>query len=492
MTGFSSIGCRSPGNIVVNVSSDLEGLTTSYPEGFVIFADDVKDEWRLSRYSTTLADGITTINSYESASGTLPGRWVRMCVPHPDWKVQFGWYIDPVAGNDYATGTSGDPIKTWAELLRRTSDGFAPGSTVTVYLLDDLPEADPLNLDWRFITPATVSGGGISGFSTLMVEGSVKSTLLSTGTVSGFTERDPSVNSADELTATDGIDPVDWANLLSTHPEARIRFTSGSASGAVCYAVKDLGGGIARITRPWDPMSFVPISSANMPVPGDTFVIETLIKVSAVMSSKAGFNQVIVSNVWFDNGQYAYVDAGSTGAFSLFFIQCVANGFNTLSLWAFNCLSYSYVSLGSVGSALFSGGVVGYPVKNGAGTLQLDQGVIIQGSQIGISTVGFGLNTYGTCYIYDVGIFDSPTSGVEVQGSGQLQIVNGSTFYGNGNANFGVLLGRGSRILGIQDSSSTTLKITGTSGDVKVGTLSSKAWTDALPWLDSNSFAGVV
>lgn len=458
----------------------LEELNTyDLSEGLVIFTSDVRDFWQLFKDSTEPSDGITVV------AATPAGRWVRLGYPSPTWQSQTDWYIDPVGGSDTAAGSVEFPLKTWAEFRRRTLDGFVPGAQVYVYLLDDLPATDPLVLDWRTATP-NLWTGLFQQYATLTVSGIVKSTLVS-GVVTAFTARNAALNTPDTLDATDGTDPIDWADLLSTHPEARIRFTSGTAFGSVAYPMQSLAPGQARVSRPWDGVSF----SVVTPSAADTFAVETLSQVGTLQLGKGGFLYVLLQDVWLSNNTYGY-DDGAYDTANIYYQQVVADTFyqRVSSLVLFNCLATSAVEAPG-GASTYAGGARGN-VNLSSGVSVLDQGFYVQGHYIALSAINRYQNSYTTCYVLDACVFDSPGDAMTCVGSAALQIDFDSVFYGAGNSGYGVNLGLTGRIYGIQYSSGYTLKVTGTSGDVGAGTLGAKAWTDPLPWLDPNSFAGAV
>lgn len=166
------------------------------------------------RYTLSCLDGV-----WYGASGVVD-------MPVNPWALQATWYIDPTLGNDL-TGSGLDashPIRTSVEFNRRFgSDVYAP---TDLYITGDLPDAERFNLDLCMHTSGSFYVHGTR-------------TQIASGTLSARTLRAPATNTPNDITDAGQT----WAPLVGK----LIEFT---ATGAVAWILKDLGGNKARISVP--------------------------------------------------------------------------------------------------------------------------------------------------------------------------------------------------------------------------------------------------
>ncbi len=181
------------------------------------------------------------------------------------------WFIDPLQGRDNPDHgrSAAQPLRTH-EFLRQLIGGAPIDRTVTVHLLNDFDDDNPVIVDW------TVTPNGIVNYG-----GARPTTVLHTGT---FTDFSPISRSANQATIVEDTSlAMDWGPSgfinTPTGTPVRIRVTSGAAAGAIAWPAADLGAKTAR-TSPFG----VPITSSPGPDPttrlvdpsvGDAFVVET-------------------------------------------------------------------------------------------------------------------------------------------------------------------------------------------------------------------------
>src|SRR6185295_1447572 len=115
------------------------------PEGTRIFVLTFRDSFVASnRVSPRAVDGAEVI---AHASGGN-WRWERLNTPHPSWAYQDQVYINASTGSDENDATSGAPIKTNAELVRRLGLTYRPKLALqTIFATGTL---DPLI--WNIVT----------------------------------------------------------------------------------------------------------------------------------------------------------------------------------------------------------------------------------------------------------------------------------------------------------------------------------------------------
>lgn len=206
----------------------------------------------------------------------------------PSYLTQTAWYVDPTNGSDANDGlTSGTAIKTVAELSRRWGKGnlLSPAGangvsavTITVNILANVPNTDPLNIDIVLDgNVRLVFLGGVSATSAL--------------TVSSVTTRNRATNAPYQFTVSSGTVSV-MQRILASGP---------GVSAAYFWTVRDLTGGAWRLSEPCTKPSLGSLladaNQVGIGATGDgyTFEAQTLytlklgsIKVMQVRNSAAG------------------------------------------------------------------------------------------------------------------------------------------------------------------------------------------------------------
>lgn len=161
-------------------------------------------------------------------------------------------FVNATTGNDNNDGlTSATALLTLRELGRRYYGRIlTAGATISVV--------------GNFLEPLFLETAGPPG-AILRVNGDTP-TIVGSGTLTGASQAYSAAANTD-CRITDGVQA--WAGLVN----ARIRFTSGAASGAMAWVLADLGAGVARIGQLVSPTTG---NMAALPGIGDAYVVETL------------------------------------------------------------------------------------------------------------------------------------------------------------------------------------------------------------------------
>jgi hypothetical protein len=213
--------------------------------------------------------GPTTVFADVSTSGF----WIWVPIPSVTWQSQASWTVDPASGNDEANGHPGSPVRTMAEIDRRTSGEFYQSTTITI--LSDLPGADrPM---WLF-----QSADPALSFITLTLQGQVN--VDSTQIVSSYT---PGAGPLANTIAFVGAGPP----LGTSYQKVICLVGAGPAVRCVGYLTG--GGLLSYLTGEW----VVPTSGVlDNPQPGDTVQFVDPVQINRTCSH-AQNTQVIYSNV---------------------------------------------------------------------------------------------------------------------------------------------------------------------------------------------------
>lgn len=287
-TRFTHGVARMVGNPTNTISVQSNGYApnsiTGLGAGIEAYAR-VSSTGRLERVSTVSAgdDIVGKIDGSGGAMlcfGSIPGATIS---PPTDYTTQAAWYINATTGSDTNSGaTSLLPLATHAELENRIggltinppADGTSGIRLMTVHIMTDLPESDPVNITYTL---------GQDCFATYI--GTVTSTVRS-GTLSAFTAR--SGNTAASL--------ADGTNFSASDIGKRVRITSGARINAVMWVAKNNGSNVVRVSEPavpgpmdtsLAPYQFYSLYLTNVtPQASDPYAIETMAKVT--MGSCAG------------------------------------------------------------------------------------------------------------------------------------------------------------------------------------------------------------
>src|SRR6185503_7009116 len=108
------------------------------------------------------------------------GQWVRLGIPDRQWATQASWYIDPIGGDNEATGlSSGTALKSAAELRRRVN-GQTLHQTTQINVLSDIAE-------WINLSVALAPNPGSASCRLILTSPQSSWTTLYTGNAAGIT-----------------------------------------------------------------------------------------------------------------------------------------------------------------------------------------------------------------------------------------------------------------------------------------------------------------
>lgn len=321
------------------------------------------------------ADNITSV---DAVSGR---RWFRAMESNRSWVEQYtSWEIDPTNGDDENTGTTGDPLRTFAELRRRLYGQNIP-ATITITLLGNLPANDPIVLTEFQCGP----GADISVVGTR--------TASAGGTIAAATALDRAAGAPTPLTQITSADVVGgWAANL----KRQIRITTpGARLDARAWVVADLGAGVAEVTpfmliaTPQSSPAYV--NGNGAPTPGDTFEFVDLSEVGERATVDLGSGGANVARVAFTDLSFpAAIATLAVGVRSTLVrynncqvLSAVALG--TSNVYLQNCRT-GRASVSEAGILTCRAGIVDTALSTGivgtfnGGWLLLDQDVVLTGA----------------------------------------------------------------------------------------------------------------
>lgn len=365
-------------------------------------------------------------------------------------------YINADTGNDANNGlTSGTALQTHAELYRRIKGKIVlppPNAAafdnriLTVHLLSDLPDTDPVNID-------CLIGQDVN----IHYKGGVKSTLRS-GTITSIVAMNPGSNQAFQM--TDSALPGTWTDLLAQ----RIRITTaGARINTIMWVAKDLGTKQCRTSTPAIPSIYYPASIADYgesvqflsdvfatsPQIGDAYVVEQLftLTVGSVCIKGSGSGP----NFWYPSIAFTELEVRGDNVF----ITQLSNGFvfynsiKMLSLIALKDHEESVFNNCYIGSGIFAeanilgsfinAGLIGSQnvtnnlgIIGGGGAVALNIDVMLQGTGIR----GYNIRIQSACVFDSIASLTSSSHGVDV---GRTQVHTSQEL---GIAGGGITLGR--------------------------------------------------
>lgn len=216
------------------------------------WVESLKCLWHRDAASTMYVDGITIVAAVDG------GRWERMVsTTSYDWLLTSSWRIDSATGDDEAAGGPTAPLATADELARRLSVGALYGNTTITIAAGTTLDHFEADIDL--------------GDANLLIIG--EPTVVVTDTVSAYTDRThPAYPTTPTATRLEATSVADW----NAYVGLRFRVTQGTGAGAHAWIARadpqSAGVDVARISVPGTYPFAIPLD----PVPGDTFVLETL------------------------------------------------------------------------------------------------------------------------------------------------------------------------------------------------------------------------
>lgn len=419
-----------------------------------------------------------------------------------DVASQPDWVVDPVNGNDGFSGVPGSPLKTLSEWVRRASSvDRLTASSMTVTILSSLNAGDyPMGV---------IRVGNCN----LVIQGSP--TPVQTGTYTTVVQCNPATNVPYSITDTALSSASFWSAHVSNTASVgrRLRTTSGPNVGNVVWPAKDLGAKSCRVSAPMvldlDAGSFAATLGAL--TTGDPYVLEQIPMTNGMAvtfltdqnegaskgSSSFGQARVVFKDLGFPGIDQSLFttpgvirsnhDVADFCAQVAFFGCDVGAQIMAGSVYCCNC-RFNYQEFSNGQSTIHAGLAAvqfgGIEYHAGSRSCSLDLRFLIQGSGLGP-----GLAIHGGSYpqFSSFGIFDC-THGIDMYNHG-LELSTGLSSYeifGSGNSGFGIRFISGA--FGKFSSASGTRTLTGTSGDLRVGTVT-RTWGQ-VPYVDSDISAG--
>jgi len=231
------------GGLAVVDSVNTTGATLStlaaanFPVGnTLVFVKTVGCYFYLATSALTV-DHITV----ETASGLAGAQWLRLnATTSPIWAVRTTWWIDPqnvAASDENDGGTSGAPLKTYAELARRLFQAYLNTGTVTVNVVSDSVAGDSAYFNFRS------TSFRVTFASTTLASG----TPIYTGAVTTFTPQATTLAADDNELVDAGI-PVSFTASGLLANGALFKRTTSTAS--YWWACADLGTKTLRTSVP--------------------------------------------------------------------------------------------------------------------------------------------------------------------------------------------------------------------------------------------------
>jgi len=472
-----SADVRGSVSVAVDSVADVSAYdATNLSDGAVLYSKDVKDYWTLSRSSTLNSDGITVVLPSDGL-----GRWVRSCMGNSEWAQQNFWHVDSVNGSDTNDGfTSGSALKTGTELARRLNgqivrlDSSRGLLSSSLFIHNDILMPDALFLDFTLgVTGSASSAEDKRGF---VIQGVPKT--VASGTLTSTTAIDRATNTPASINAG-GMD-------LSPYIKGnyRLKFLSDNA---VCYVVKSLGGGSYRISP---PLAGWPGPAKTPRTAGEQFIVESLPVVERTAGSVS--NAFIYARDLCFNLYELLIATPGEGAYAsypycIFSGSSVQNINRARNVYTNPCFINGFSSAASTVNV--QGGASFGPVSLSEMTsATVFDDFIVQGSSVLLDT-----NSYAelTC----AAVFDTPGNAITIRKNSSARLRETPTYgvYGSGSTGYGIFLGKGTQIYQYSNNSFSTVKITGSLGDVNVGG-TVKSWSDlgTAGYVNTGSLAAVL
>jgi hypothetical protein len=418
----------SPVDSINTLVEQLQQTDSSVEDGEVVWVRLTQCLWVYRVNSGLVANGVTIVASLYGN-----GVWVRLDANSTAGVSQLNWFIDPVNGSDSNNGqTAATALKTDAERQRRVGPTpFWNAGAYHIRYLNDVPLND-----------VVVLAGVRAPNSQIFLHGSQvdhqgKATLFS-GTIDLLTAQNPATNTPYAITAN--ALPVSWS--ASGLIGQRVRMTSGAATGAISFPIKQLAGKQARFcdfrafvnyTVPVNPNGFAVNAT---PALTDAFLVESLVVIPTLLvtvQAADNFSTNLGAPVIFDSLNLGSGDMLIDGGDTLDFDGCI------LTLFELEAVAAGYIASGcrittsgTIPSGVFVGLFAGYADTQLTGTstcqVELFANFMVQGARFVVS---------GHVDWARGAVFDSPGAGISLQSSSTFHgTTQGGVFtvWGSGNA----------------------------------------------------------
>lgn len=397
-------------------------VPTILAAGSLGWVDTLKATFEWLPGDTSTPDGITIV---AAPAGGAQGRWFRNDVAWSEWATQADWHINATTGNDENSGSNANPLRTFLEFRRRIGENlWVVGGICTIHT--NLADDDLFLLDF-----GTTDDSGVNTIIGVR-------TTVKTGTLVIFTPRNPAANQQYEFSSPD---VPDWTPYIGDN--YRIEMTNGNANGYNACIVKNIGIGTGRSGT----FALYPIG-AGLPTAGDTFRIYSMpiVHKYSITPRRGTFTLQdlyfdVVGTDWVGGTTYfnGYIFSGPA---LLYTVDCNISlpiFYNNNYLYFWNCFGIGYTLFQSaIGFWTFGAfvtkafiGVTNTTFDFLSGSaIEMVGGVLFQGA------AWFNKDlVYMHCH--DAAVFDSPSSGVHMEHSGQGFF---GTIYGQSNLSYGIVL----------------------------------------------------
>jgi hypothetical protein len=460
------------GNVISpvdSISSTVEMLIqtdSSVEDGEIVWVRSEQCLYVFRQNSGLIPNGTTIV-------GSLYGNGVWVQLPGTSSAgvmSQLTWFIDSVNGNDANSGqTAATALKTDAERQRRM--GTTPFWNAGAYHLRYLNDVG--------VNDTVVLAGTRASNSQIFVHGSAvdhqgKATLFS-GTIDLLTAQNPATNTPWQITSN--AIPVTW--VASGLIGQRLRLTSGAATGAISFPIKDLAAKKARFCEFRGAVSYVvPVNPSQLiatatPALTNTFVVESLVAIPTLLITLQAADNFTVnagSPVIFDSVQIGSGDFTMDGADAIDFDGCIMTLFENAAFILGTILSGCRLTISAtISGPSFMSLVAGYSdtLVTGSPSAQVIvlSNFMVQGAQFVVP--GHAAWLHGA-------VFDSPSSGIGLFENGTFHASTQSgtlACWGSGNAGVGLEIK--ANYANYVSGSLAGFTITGTGGDFSIGGLTS-------------------
>lgn len=384
--------------------------------GAIAYTTSMPAYFRLSKSSTLTVDGA---NVLATLSGT--GRWIRRVDPLYEYVSQANWFIDPIAGNNENSGAQASPIQSFAEWFLRT-DGTYAAQLTTLNVVGDGTGLDPFPYGVRPVN-------GVSTNATFAIAGSYIERRTGTMTAAGTNET-PAANLAPTVTDSSVLSwTADVGKFVYT--------TSGPLKCAVI--LKDLGGGVARVSSWTDPSN--PLAGVGVVAPPDVGTTYRVVDMTSMLVSE--LSVLGSGNFLLQRCKTTNVSVRTERGFRAVYAECqIVSGLGNggyaaggMQLEACAISGPDFIIEAGNATLLNICGVLSYVGVNGGARLIL-LNCTFQGAGVsmghGTANVLAPVGGY-IGFITNNGFFDVPATAVQLDRGGVAYILPGGTLYGSGN-----------------------------------------------------------
>jgi hypothetical protein len=387
--------------------------------------------------------------------------------------MQTAWYIDEqnVTGrasdsNDGATIDT--PLLTDAERQRRW--GISPRLVQLRYDLYYLSDAS-----------SVVLLGRQEGHATMWIHGSATPyqgrTILASGTMTSRVIANEATNTRPSITGGPAS-----ANIASdVSPNKRLRLTSGVNTGAIAWAQRDEGGGVASVSQwinpaAWNPATFGVPPSVN-PAGNETYVVEQLTKIDSLSIDITSSSPTAPPYVFLTVEGLYVPNIGTTEGVGIVFLGCAGVTPISESQQMFllgeavlmGCQAIASLVLAQMSLYACSSWHTWLPYSEGS--IYFYQRTISEGAPLYNDVFAGGMTG-----IYNAAVFHSPTYGVRST-TGVIYLAG--PFWGSNNAGPGLDSRARVMIISAEGGSVAALTIAGSSDFTVGGKTVARTWNDA-------------